>query len=303
MLYCVDATGVVYGGYGTPLVGRYTEIGFNMRIIRITDYEDPRIDVYTRLTDHQLRRHAASVGGVMIAESRFVIETALELGLLPHSMLLDERHVDSMMPLLEKLPPKTPVYVASREVMSQVVGFKVTRGYLCALPRPITKMPKDVLEGARRIAVLEGLVDVTNMGAIFRSAAALGIDAVLLAPDCADPYSRRALRVSMGCVLKVPWARAVELKGGWPHMTSELLHEQGFHCCALALRDDAVPLDDPTLKEHEKLALFLGTEGWGLTQPALDACDASVIIPMANSVDSLNVAAAAAVAFWELRKR
>ena len=274
-----------------------------MRIIRITTYDDPRIDVYARLTDHQLRRHEAGVGGIMIVESRFVIETALELGHLPHSMLLDERHVDSMAPILEKLPPETPVYVASREVMSQVVGFKVTRGYLCAFPRPLPRRAPEVLEGARRVAVLEGLVDVTNMGAIFRSAAALGIDAVLLAPDCADPYSRRALRVSMGCVLKVPWARAADQPSAWPHATSQLLHHQGFHCAALALRDDAVPLSDPALKQHDKLALFFGTEGWGLTQPALDACDSSIIIPMANGVDSLNVAAAAAVAFWELRQR
>ena len=273
-----------------------------MRIIRITDYEDSRLSIFTRLTDHQLRRERDGLG-VMIAESRFVIESALELGHVPISMLLDERHLDTMAPILEKLPLETPVYVASREVMSQVVGFKVTRGYLCAFGRPTTKTPDDVLEGARRIAVLEGLVDVSNMGAIFRSAAALGIDAVLLAPDCADPYSRRALRVSMGCVLKVPWARAVEHPRNWPNATCKLLHEEGFHCAALALRDDAVPLSDSALKEHDKLALFLGTEGWGLTQPALDACDSSVIIPMANDVDSLNVAAAAAVAFWELRVR
>lgn len=277
-----------------------------MRIIRITDFEDPRIDAYVRLTNHQLRRQPYDYHGgegVMIAESRFVIEALLELGHLPNSLLLDERHLESMSPVLESLPPRTPVYVATREVITQVVGFEVTRGYLASFVRPAECMPDEVLAGARRVAVLEGLVDVTNMGAIFRSAAALGIDAVLLSPDCADPYSRRALRVSMGCVLKVPWARAFELESRWPQRTSELLHERGFHCAALALRDDAVPINDPALKEHEKLALFLGTEGWGLTQPALDACDSSVIIPMANGVDSLNVAAAAAVAFWELRLR
>ena len=279
-----------------------------MRIIRIEDYTDPRVDVFTRLTDHQLRRLHDGLG-VMIVESRFVIESALELGHVPISMLLDERHLESMRPILEMFPPKTPVYVASREVMSQVVGFKVTRGYLCAFGRPADRMPADVLEYARRVAVLEGLVDVTNMGAIFRSAAALGIDALLLSPDCADPYSRRAIRVSMGCVLRVPWARATDLPDSrynprpWPCGTCELLHERGFHCAALALSDEAVPLDDPSLKEHEKLALFLGTEGWGLKEKTLEACDSSVIIPMANKVDSLNVAAAAAVAFWELRQR
>ncbi len=279
-----------------------------MRIIRIDDFRDPRIDVFTRLTDHQLRRQEDG-RGVMIVESRFVIETALDLGHVPISMLLDERHLESMQPILDKFPPKTPVYVASRDVMSQVVGFKVTRGYLCAFGRPVTQMPKDVLQGARRVAVLEGLVDVTNMGAIFRSAAALGIDALLLSADCVDPYSRRAIRVSMGCVLKVPWARATDLPDSrynphpWPYVTCELLHDQGFHCAALALSDDAIPLNDPSLKEHEKLALFLGTEGWGLKEKTINACDSSVIIPMSNEVDSLNVAAAAAIAFWELRQQ
>ena len=274
-----------------------------MRIIRITDYQDPRIDAYARLTDHQLRRGKDGILGLMIVESRFVIETALELGQTPVSMLLDERHLDSMMPILEKLPVRTPVYVAPREVMSQVVGFKVTRGYLCAFMRPVTRLPQDVLDGARRVAVLEGLVDVTNMGAIFRSAAALGIDAVLLSPNCAYPYSRRALRVSMGCVLRVPWARAIDSPRWWPKTTCELLHEEGFHCAALALRDDALTLDDPALREHDRIALFLGSEGWGLTQPVLNACDSCVTIPMANNVDSLNVAAAAAIAFWELRDK
>lgn len=272
-----------------------------MNVICIDDFQDPRIDVYVRLTDHQLRRQQGGAGGVMIVESRFVIETALEQGIRPLSLLLDERHLDSMTPILDKLPADTPVYVAKREVISQVVGFEVTRGYLCAVPRPAALAPEDVLDGARRVAVLEGLVDVTNMGAIFRSAAALGMDAVILAPNCADPYSRRAMRVSMGCVLKVPWARAAEPAQAWPRATCGLLRERGFHLAALALRDDAVPLDDPALKAHDKLALFLGSEGWGLTQEVLDACDSSVIVPMANGVDSLNVAAAAAVAFWELR--
>ena len=271
-----------------------------MAIIRIEDARDSRIDVYARLTEHQLRNRLDPSRAVAIAESKLVIEVALERGLQPLSLLLDERRLDSMADILAQLPEDTPVYVASREVMSHIVGFEVTRGYLCALRRPTPCTPEEVLSGARRVAVLEGIVDVTNVGAIFRSAAALGMDAVLLAPDCTDPLSRRALRVSMGCVLKVPWAR---LPTPWPQAGADLLRREGFCCAALALRDDALALDDPALKKHDKLALWLGTEGWGLTQAALDACDTSVIIPMAHEVDSLNVAAAAAVAFWELRVR
>lgn len=269
-----------------------------MAIIPLTDANDPRLDTYARLTDHQLRNRLDPSLGITIAESRFVIECALEQGLEPLSMLLDERHLASMEPLIQTLPEDVPVYVASREVMSQLVGFKVTRGYLCALRRPRERSCAEVLHGARRVAVLEGIVDVTNVGTIFRSAAALGVDGVFIAPSCADPLSRRALRVSMGCVLKVPWAR---LPDPWPEAGVAALHEEGFHCAALALRDDAITLDDPSLAAHERLALFLGTEGWGLTEAAIEACDQCVIIPMANGVDSLNVATAAAIAFWELR--
>lgn len=269
-------------------------------ILSIEDPRDPRIDVYTRLTEHQLRNVLDPERAVMIAESRLVIEVALERGLTPLSLLLDERHLESMEPVISQLPEETPVYVATRTVMSQITGFEVTRGYLCALRRPEPAPLEQVLTDARRVAVLEGIVDVTNVGAIFRSAAALGMDAVLLAPGCADPYSRRALRVSMGCALKVPWAR---LPKPWPAAGMDELHKRGFTCAALALTDDAVRIDNPRLAEHERLALFLGTEGWGLTRQTLAACDTSVIIPMAHEVDSLNVAAAAAVAFWELRVR
>ncbi len=269
-------------------------------IIRIVDSEDPRIDVYTRLTEHQLRNRLDPGRAVMIAESRFVIEVALERGLQPLSLLLDERHLDTMSALIASLPEDVPVYAATREVMSAIVGFEVTRGYLCALRRPRQRDVDEVLEGARRVAVLEGIVDVSNVGAIFRSAAALGIDAVLLAPGCADPLSRRAMRVSMGCVLKVPWAR---LPPPWPMASTRLLADHGFRNVALALRDGALRVDDPSLASADRLALYLGTEGTGLTDEVIDACDDSVIIPMANGVDSLNVAAAAAVAFWELRVR
>ena len=271
-----------------------------MTIIRIDDPQDQRIDIYARLTEHQLRNVLEPQKALMIAESRYVIEVALEQKMQVVSMLIDERHLDTMSDVFNLLPEGTPVYIATREVMSAITGFEVTRGYLCALRRPQPRSLEDVLVGARRVAVLEGIVDVSNVGAIFRSAAALGVDAVLLAPGCCDPYSRRALRVSMGCVLKVHWAR---LPKPWPRATVDLLHEQGFSCAALALRDDAVRLDDPGLAKTNKIALFLGTEGTGLTQRAIDACDTSVIIPMANEVDSLNVGAAAAIAFWELRVR
>ncbi len=271
-----------------------------MAILRITNPTDTRIDVYARLTEHQLRNVLEPERAVMIAESRFVIEAALAQGMEPLSLLLDERHLESMSNIIGTLPPNVPIYLANREVMSQITGFEVTRGYLCALRRPKPRTLEEVLIGARRVAVLEGIVDVSNVGAIFRSAAALGIDAVLLAPSCTDPLSRRALRVSMGCVLKVKWAR---LPKPWPMATVDILHGQGFACAALALRDDAVRLDDARLKAHEKIALFLGTEGSGLDKKTIDACDMSVIIPMANDVDSLNVGAAAAIAFWELRGR
>ena len=269
-----------------------------MTIFRIADSTDERIAPYARLTDHQLRNRLDPENAITIAESRFVIETALAQGLTPLSLLLDERHLESMEPLLEQLSPDVPIYIASRDVMSQIVGFEVTRGYLCALRRPPAHAVDEVLEGARRVAVLEGIVDVSNVGAIFRSAAALGVDAVLLAPGCADPLSRRALRVSMGCVLKIAWA---SLPKPWPKASIDLLHERGFTCLALALDKDARRLDDPDLAACERLALFLGTEGTGLTKRTLAACDGSVIIPMANGVDSLNVATAAALAFWELR--
>jgi tRNA G18 (ribose-2'-O)-methylase SpoU len=271
-----------------------------MTIIRLSDTTDLRLKAYTSLTNHQLRNSLDPARGVAIVESQIAIRVALAQGVEPLSLLLDERHLQSMEPLLARLDPATPVYAATREVMSQITGFEVTRGYLCALRRPQPLGLDEALAGARRVAVLEGIIDVSNVGAIFRSAAALGMDAVLLAPGCADPFTRRALRVSMGCVLRVPWARLPE---PWPDAAVGTLHEQGFCCAALALRDDALPLDAPELKAHERLALFLGTEGTGLTNRAIDACDTSVIIPMANDVDSLNVGAAAAIAFWELRFR
>ena len=273
-----------------------------MDIVCIRDAEDERLDVYARLTEHQLRSKLRRDKATMIAESRIVIEVALKEGMEPLSLLMDERHVEAMRPTLEGLPAGVPVYVAPREVLSQIVGFKVTRGIMAAMRRPDPVPVAQVARGARRLAVLDGLVDATNVGAIFRSAAALGVDGVLLSPTCADPLSRRAARVSMGTVFQVPWAtfgaRGEEL--AWPGEALAFLHEEGFCVAAMALVDGARPLDDPTLLAHEKLALVFGTEGWGLSPEALVACDEAVVIPMAHGVDSLNVAASSAVAFWQL---
>ncbi len=272
-----------------------------MKIIPIHEADDPRLDVYLRLSDHQLRNRLDPTKAVIIAESRLVIEDALARGHEPLSLFLDERHLDAMSDLLGRLADTVPVYVAPRALMSQVVGFSVTRGYFCALRRPRERSVEEALEGASRVAVLEGIVDVTNVGALYRCAAALGTDAVLLSPSCADPLSRRALRVSMGSALKLRWARVAADR--WPQAAVDALHDHGFTCVALTLADDAVPLDDPRLKGLDRVALFLGTEGSGLSQACVDACDQSVVIPMANGVDSLNVATAAAIAFWELRRR
>lgn len=274
-----------------------------MPTIHVTNLADERLDVYTRLTDHQLRNALEPERAVMVVESPFALEVALREGYEPLSLLLDERHAESMLPLVESVEPSVPVFLASREVMSELVGFKVTRGVMGAFRRPRPRSVDEVLEGTQRVAVLEGLVDVSNVGAIFRSAAALGFDAVLLDPTCADPLARRALRVSMGTVLQVPWAvLPAEGEGGWPEGALARLHELGFHVAAMALVDGATPLDSPELAAHDRLALVFGSEGWGISAKALALCDEAVIIPMAHGVDSLNVAASSAVAFWQLRR-
>lgn len=272
-----------------------------MPTIHVTDLSDGRLDAYARLTDHQLRNALEPERAVMVVESPFALEVALSEGLEPLSLLLDERHAEQVWPLVERLDPSVPVFLAPREVMSELVGFKVTRGVMGAFRRPQPRTVAEVLSGARRVAVLEGLVDVSNVGAIFRSAAALGVDAVLLDPHCADPLTRRALRVSMGTVLQVPWAVfPSDGEGSWPEGALAMLHAEAFHVAAMALVDGASPLDSPQLQEHERLALVFGSEGWGISQRALAACDEAVIIPMAHGVDSLNVAASSAVAFWQL---
>lgn len=271
-----------------------------MPVIYISDSNDPRLDDYLRLSDRQLLSKVDPQRSRMICESRLVIEVALDQGLRPLSLFVDQRHEEALSPLFSRLDPDVPVCLAPTELMSDIRGYNITRGILGCFPRPAQRDPRELLRDARRVAVLEDIVDVTNVGAILRSAAALGVDAVLLAPTCADPLRRRALRVSMGTALVVPWAR---LPKPWPASGLDLLHEQGFCCAALALEEDAWALDDPRLVAQERLALFFGTEGDGLSSRALAGCDRTVVIPMSRGVDSLNVAAASAVAFWELCRR
>lgn len=272
-----------------------------MAISRITSLSDSRLDPYLRLSERQLRSVLHPDEALVILESLFVIKLAFERGLDVTSVLVDERHVDALERAVPGLGEKdVDVLVADRDLLSQVTGFNVTRGYMAAARRPAARWLRDVLEGARSIAVLEGLVDVSNLGAIFRNAAALGVDGVVLAPECANPLNRRAVRVSMGNVFLVPWAVAPR---PWPGALLDELRQRGFETVAMALDERAVRLGDPSLGHDAKTALFFGTEGTGLTRPVLDGVDRTVIIPMARGVDSLNVAASSAVAFWELFAR
>lgn len=262
-------------------------------IIEIRDLSAPALDVYARLTGPQLRRCA----GQFVAESPKVIARALDAGCEPLSFLMERRHIDGdAAPLLARCPG-VPVYTADREVLAGLTGYTLTRGVLCALRRPVLADAAALLAEARRVAVLENIVDTTNLGATFRSAAALHVDAVLLTPSCCDPLGRRSLRVSMGTVFQVPWA----VLPGWPEPGLTMLKQQGFVTAALALRERSLSIDDPALRSADRLALVLGTEGDGLAAQTIAACDHTVLIPMSHGVDSLNVAAAAAVAFWETR--
>ena len=268
-------------------------------IITLTSLDAPELDVYARLTQAQLRNRLEPEKGLFIAESPKVIGTALDTGLEPVSFLMEQRHITGdAAPLLARFPD-VPVYTAERELLARLTGYTLTRGVLCAMRRPAPKSPTEVIAGAKRIAVLEGVVDATNIGAIFRSAAALGMDAVLLSPTCCDPLTRRAVRVSMGTVFQLPWATF----DTWPAGGMEILRGAGFTTCAMALRDDSLALGDERLNSIPKLAIVLGAEGDGLANGTIAACDYTVRIPMAHGVDSLNVAAASAVAFWELRAK
>lgn len=271
-----------------------------MSVIEITDLAQPELDVFARLTEAQLRSRRDPEKGIFIAESPNVIGHALDAGCEPVSFLMERRHIGGQArPLIDRCGD-VPVYTADRDVLARLTGFALTRGILCAMRRPRLPNMEDLCANARRIAVLEGIVDTTNIGAIFRSAAALHMDAVLLSPTCCDPLNRRAVRVSMGTVFQIPWAR---VDGQWPQDGTRSLRNMGFKLAAMALSGQAVSVDDPRLMAEERLAIVLGTEGTGLTQETIDACDYTVCIPMAHGVDSLNVAAAGAVAFWQLRAR
>lgn len=270
-------------------------------VIEITDFTAPELDVYARLSEGQLLNRAEPEKGMFIAESPRVIERALDAGCVPVSFLSEDRHIEKEAKEILERCGDIPAYVASFDVLTQLTGYKLTRGMLCAMYRPRLRTPEEVCQGARRIAVLESVVNPTNVGAIFRSAAALNMDGILLTSDCSDPLYRRSLRVSMGTVFQIPWTY-FDKQITWPMEGQAFLKEQGFQTVAMALRDDTVNIDDPGLHKEEKLAIVLGTEGEGLTSQTIASCDYTVKIPMSHGVDSLNVAAASAVAFWELGK-
>lgn len=269
-------------------------------LIPINSFDAPELDVYVRLTGAQLRNKLEPTLGVFIAESPTVVEVALGSGCEPLSLLTDERLLHGKVNELIERMGDIPVYVASREVLRSLTGFELTRGVLCAMRRPVTPSVESLCEGAKRITVLENITDSTNIGAVFRAAAALSVDAVLLTPSCCDPLCRRAVRVSMGTVLQVPWGRIGESSSDWPEQGMERLHALGFKTAAMALSDNSISLADPVLQKEEKLAIILGTEGDGLSKSTIASCDYTVKIPMSHGVDSLNVASAGAVAFWQL---
>lgn len=267
-----------------------------MNLIEITDFTAPELDVYARLTEAQLLNRFEPKKGMFIAESPKVIQRALDAGCEPVSILVERsRIVGESLEVIERCG-EIPVYTAGLDVLTQLTGYQLTRGLLCAMRRPKLPTAEEILSQARRVAVLEDVQNPTNVGAIFRSAAALGMDAVLLTPACSNPLYRRSCRVSMGTVFQVPWTYMDE---NW----IDTLREQGFKTAAMALRDDSYSIDDPQLRQVERLAVVLGTEGDGLADGTITSCDYTVKIPMYHGVDSLNVAAASAVAFWELRAR
>lgn len=282
-------------------------------IINVPTIDDPRLDAYARLTEVQLRNKLEPEKGMFIAESSKVIERAVAGGMQPLSLLMEEKFLTGMQPIIDEISRRypgldLPAFILPHGQLKKLTGFELTRGALGAFRRPVPASVEDVCREARRVAVLEDITNHTNVGAIFRSAAALGIDAVLVTQACYDPLYRRAVRVSMGTVFQVPWARigadsGATGTGSWAHDGIPLLHSLGFKTAALALSDNSISLGNPQLAAEEKLALVLGTEGDGLAAHTIANCDYTVRIPMAHQVDSLNVAAASAVTFWELRVR
>ena len=272
-------------------------------VIEINDFQAPELDVYARLTEAQLLNRQEPQNAMFIAESPVVIERALDAGCVPVSMLLERKHIETAAKHVIERCGDIPVYTSTIDVLEQLTGYKLTRGVLCAMLRPKQPDVESICAASRRIAVLENIMNPTNVGAIFRSAAALGMDAVLLTPACSDPLYRRSVRVSMGTVFQVPWAYIGQDLSDWPDPGIELLRGMGFKTAAMALRDDAISIDSPALAGENRLAVILGTEGDGLADGTIASCDYTVRIPMYHNVDSLNVAAASAVAFWELRQK
>ena len=272
-------------------------------IIEITDFHAPELDPYARLTQNQLRNRLEPEKGIFIAESPKVIDRALDAGYKPVSLLMERKQITGPAAGILSRCGDAPVYTADREMLAELTGFELTRGVLCAFRRPAPRSVEELCKNARRVAVLEGIVDSTNVGAIFRSAAALNMDAVLINPSCCDPLCRRAVRVSMGTVFQVPWGQLGETPADWPEKGMDILHSLGFKTAAMALSDRSVSIDDEQLAKEPKLAIVLGTEGDGLAADTIASCDYTVKIPMSHGVDSLNVAAASAVAFWQLGKQ
>ena len=265
-----------------------------MAIIEISSLEQPGLELFSSLTEAQLRMELEPERGLFIAESPKVIRVALDTGWQPAALLCERRHLTGdASDIVGRMPSDVPIYTGRRELLSQLTGYTLTRGVLCAMRRQPLPGVADVVSEARRVAVIEAVCDTTNIGAIFRSAAALGVDAVLLTRDSCDPLNRRAVRVSMGSVFLVPWT--------WLDGPVNTLRSYGFRTAALALNDDSIPLDDPRLRQEERLAVIMGTEGDGLPRQTIAEADYTVRIPMRHGVDSLNVASAAAVAFWQLR--
>ena len=289
-----------------------------LNVIEIKDFNAPELDIYARCTEARLLNKDHPEEGMFIAESPKVIERALDAGCVPMSFLMEKKHVETqakeILVRCDKLQSRDltqeslvyredehviPVYVAEVEMLAKITGYQLTRGMLCAMYRPALPSVEQLCKNARRVAILENVVNPTNIGAIFRSAAALGMDAVLLTPACADPLYRRASRVSMGTVFQIPWTY-FDKNASWPDGAMGVLHKLGYKMAAMALRDDSVSIDDEKMMAEEKLAIVLGTEGDGLADHTIADCDYTVKIPMTHGVDSLNVAAASAVAFWQL---
>ena len=272
-------------------------------IIEISDFSSPHLDVFARLTETQLRNRLEPERGIFIAESTKVIGLALDAGCEPISLLMERKYIEGQARGIITRCGDIPVYTADSNLLAGLTGFQLTRGVLCAMRRPHLPSVEEACSGASRVAVLEGIADSTNVGAIFRSAAALSIDTVLLTPSCCDPMCRRAVRVSMGTIFQVSWTRIGSEPSQWPQVGLESLRKLGFKTVAMALSDTAISIDDPQLMGQEKLAIILGTEGNGLAPNTVALCDYTARIPMSHNVDSLNVAAASTVAFWQLRAR